>query len=539
MGSISKLFEKIICDFHEVEFDYRKIMEKVEDSLSDEFPDLSVKVLLYDKKKKNFHSTNKTPVLTSEDFVSLYDKLGPLGKPFIVNESNYFPISILKKPIGCFMVKTKDGIDKDGIGEKKFDTINHVSMLIMNLASLGASAYNEINPEELLKKNRSIIIGEISSGVLHDLNNIICAILGRAQLGIMKYNRSEEISDLLESLKMVEKISKSGGKITKRLRNFSKLTGKNELKKVRLSQIIESSIDILEPKLREQKENQGKSIEIENKISEELYITTDPTALEEVFFNLFNNSLDAIEDEGQIEIEVEEDRFNTRILVSDNGVGMTDDVLDKIGTMYFTTKGDSGMGVGVSAVRTLLDLQGGSLNYRSQKGHGTTAIVNLPKIKPNQNTVEEIDTEISFSPRNNRQEILLIEDNIGMREVMEELLTGYGHTVHSADTGNKGIEAFLSGKFDMVFLDIGLPDKSGLDVAKEIRETEQEVKIAAITGWDEDKVDKTLFDLTITKPFNINQLQEFLDISSSEKKAEEDELDSKTILWENISKDVI
>ncbi|MFP4458124.1 MAG: response regulator [Candidatus Zixiibacteriota bacterium] len=534
MGSISKLFEKIICDFHEVEYDYRKILENVESSLSEEFPDLSIKVLLYDKKKKNFHSTNKTPVLTSEDFVSLYDKLGPLGKPFIVNETNYFPISILKKPIGCFMVKSGDGI-----GEEQFDTINRVSMLIMNLASLGASAYNEINPEELLKKNRSIIIGEISSGVLHDLNNIICAILGRAQLGIMKYKRSDDISDLLDSLKMVEKISKSGGKITKRLRNFSKITGKNELKEVRLSQIIESSIDILEPKLREQRENQGKSIEIENNISKELYITTDPTALEEVFFNLFNNSLDAIELEGQIEIEVEEDRFNTRIMVSDNGVGMSDDVLDKIGTMYFTTKGDNGMGVGVSAVKTLLDLQGGSLNYRSQKGQGTIAIVNLPKVKPNHKAVEEIDTEISFSPRNNEQNILLIEDNNGMREVMEELLTGYGHNVQSADSGNKGIETFASGNYDMVFLDIGLPDKSGIDVAKEIRETKQDVKIAAITGWDEDKVDKTLFDLTITKPFNINQLQEFLDTSSSEKKAEAEKIDSKTILWENISKNVI
>ena len=91
----------------------------------------------------------------------------------------------------------------------------------------------------------------------------------------------------------------------------------------------------------------------------------------------------------------------------------------------------------------------------------------------------------------------------------------------------------------LFFLDIGLPDRSGIDVARQLRQESEEVKIAAITGWDEDKVDKELFNLTITKPFNINQLQEFLESNSPKNKEKHDASDGKTILWENITKEVI
>lgn len=532
MGSISNVFETIISEFNQAEFDHERVMEKLDDALSSAFPVLSIKVLIYDDKRQAFHATDRTPILISDDFISLFRKLAPLGKPFMVDEMSYFPISVLKKPIGCIIIKSK-------MSEEIFREFSKVSLLIMNLASLGASTYINMNPEELLKKNRSLVIGEISGGVLHDLNNVICAILGRAQLAIMKYNRSDDVSDLIEGLKLVEKISKSGGKITKRLRNFSKITGSNEIKEVFLSEVLESAIDILEPKLKEQKDNQGKHILINNCIDDNFIIATDSTAMEEVFFNLLNNSLDAIAVEGMITIEANEDRFNTIITVSDNGMGMSDEVLEKIGTMYFTTKGHNGLGIGISAVKTLLDGQGGSIEFESEEDSGTKATITLPKIKPATKEVETIETDVTFRPSHNWQNILLIEDNGGMREVMEELLQGYGHKVKSAVTGKEGLSSYKDGNYDIVFLDIGLPDVSGIEIAKEIRKCGDDIRIAAITGWDEDKVDKSLFDLTISKPFNINQLQDFLETSGETKNHYQEKTDEKTILWENIAKDVI
>jgi len=523
MGSINKILDKIAFSLVENPNDYREVFRTIETTLTETLSPWRARILLYDKKKRSFHTLDKIPVLTSDDFTSFFIRLFNIGKSFIINDSHYFPIGIFGEPLACILLTNDDESAK--LPLESVNEVQTLANLIKMFSSTVITMINESNPDEVFRKNKSIIFGEIAGGVLHDLNNIMGAILGRAQLAQMKFKRMNDINDLTESLEVIENIAKSGGKITKRLRNFSKITETLSLMELKLSQILISALDMLEPKIKELHQKDDKKIEIINNVSDDIMVNSDPTALEEIFFNLISNAMDAIQGEGTIEINAYDDNNLIRVSVSDTGCGMSKEVIEKIGTLYYTTKGTSGFGVGISAVQSLLNFHGGVLSYKSEIGKGTTAYFTLPRVAPQMHMIEPVKTEFKYHSLAEGERVLLIEDNTGMKKVMEELLTLFGYEVDSAETGQEGVRMFAENHYDIVFCDIGLPDKSGKDIAKEIREHDSGIPIAAITGWDDAKIDSSLFDITITKPFNIDQIQNFLLRNAP-----------KTIIFENIFK---
>ena len=223
---------------------------------------------------------------------------------------------------------------------------------------------------------------------------------------------------------------------------------------------------------------------------EELWISGDAVRLSQIVANLLLNAAKFTAPGGRITICAVRDGDNVRIRLSDNGIGIAAASIDSIFGL-FEQSGHSpdlvqdGLGIGLSLVRNLVTLHGGHVSVHSPGvGLGSTfevilpldASVPLPAAAPAQAVI------------GNSQRILVVDDNCDAADTLAELLEMYGHTVRTAYTGAQATERTLEFKPDIVFLDIGLPDMSGYEVAGKLRQLPmpQPFLLVALTGYGQE-----------------------------------------------------
>ncbi len=477
MGSLieilNSILERALCS------DNPDLLSLIEEVLQENITE-KIKVIVFNVKKRAFHTVKGNPVFTSEDFLELFEKLAHLAKPFIVGGNRYYPLVVKDTVAGCVITPQEISADDSMLMEKIIGLYNV-------FATNGVNVTSGRDSQEMLFNNRNVIFGEIAGGVLHDLNNIIGAILGRAQLAKFKYNKKKEPEVLFDSLDTIEKISLTGGKITHRLKNFARMSEALTPKYVSIKESFDSAMNMIEHKLVDFRENKGIDFRVDNLIAHDVEIRTDPVLLEEVMFNLIDASMLLLNQGGHIEVSGRRDPYNATVTI----------------TPYGKTASISTIHPEIMVVKNLLSIQGGVLKTNDNGVFEVTIPQSMSKSEG-----EKDEITIEFNGLSADEEVLLIEDNEGMRKVLEEILEGLGCTVKSASTAGEGLKLFASGSFDAVFTDLGLPDLDGKEVASRIKNTDPDIRIAAITGW-QDRLDP-VFDATITKPFNIDEIHSFL-----------------------------
>ena len=223
---------------------------------------------------------------------------------------------------------------------------------------------------------------------------------------------------------------------------------------------------------------------------EELWVCGDAVRLSQIVANLLLNAAKFTAPGGRIAITAVREGDNVRIRLSDNGIGIAAASIDSIFGL-FEQSGHSpdrvqdGLGIGLSLVRNLVTLHGGQVSVHSPGvGLGSTFEVILP-LDANlpQPAAPAPETAAGGSQR-----ILVVDDNCDAADTLAELLEMYGHTVRTAYTGTQATERTLEFKPDIVFLDIGLPDMSGYDVAIKMRQLPipQQFLLVALTGYGQE-----------------------------------------------------
>ena len=225
---------------------------------------------------------------------------------------------------------------------------------------------------------------------------------------------------------------------------------------------------------------------------EELWVCGDAVRLSQIVANLLLNAAKFTAPGGRIAISAVREDDNVRIRLSDNGIGIAAASIDSIFGL-FAQSGHSpdrvqdGLGIGLSLVRTLVELHGGQVSVSSPGvGLGSTFEVSLP-----------LDANVPLSaaapappasPAGSSQRILVVDDNCDAADTLAELLEMYGHTVRTAYTGAQAAERTLEFKPDIVFLDIGLPDMNGYEVAVKLRQLPipQQFLLVALTGYGQE-----------------------------------------------------
>ncbi len=267
--------------------------------------------------------------------------------------------------------------------------------------------------------------------------------------------------------------------------------------------------------------------------TEPVWVEADPARLEQIVVNLLNNAATYTDAGGLIRMRVYQEGAEAVIRVRDNGVGIAPEMLPHIFDLF--TQGDGtlsrshrGLGIGLALVRTLVEMQEGTVHARSGGlGKGSEFTVKLPVVAaPPGQAVKTVLEPGMNAGRPLR--ILVVEDNVDSADSLSLLLRLYAHDVQVARTGPTALEMASAFGPDLVLLDIGLPGMDGYEVARHLREKPElkTVTLCALTGFSPSEADRqrqqhTEFDHYYFKPVNLETLLEMFNSVARQQSSQE------------------
>jgi two-component system, cell cycle sensor histidine kinase and response regulator CckA len=261
-----------------------------------------------------------------------------------------------------------------------------------------------------------------------------------------------------------------------------------------------------------------KSIAISlNLAHEELWmVSVDATQIHQVLMNLFVNARDAMPDGGEITATAENIIIDAnytklhlqppvgsylKISVSDTGIGMSDELLDRIFDPFFTTK-ETGTGLGLSTVLGIIKAHGGAIDVQSQVGRGTCFNIYLPAIDSREAEPQTADAVVYDGKG---RLILVVDDEVAVREITKESLEAYNYRVVLASDGIEAISVYAQNHHSIaiVLIDMMMPNLDTPSTIQALRRIDPAVKIAIMSGLDRDRqsIDIPGVRTFLTKPF--------------------------------------
>lgn len=328
-------------------------------------------------------------------------------------------------------------------------------------------------------------IGTLTSGIAHDLNNVLTPITMGAKLLRRKSTDAQE-TGLLDT---ISSSAERGAAMIRQLLSFAGgTTGPRAV--VDVEELLQEACRILEHTLTQ-------SIRVQVEVTGELWPTLgDSTELSQVLMNLAVNARDAMPDGGTLTFEAEnvslhENASNVglpsgkyiRISVADTGVGIPKDLIEKIFDPFFTTKQQGkGTGLGLATCMGIVKSHNGNMSVYSEPGKGTKFTTYLPAEQGE--TAHDADELTKLFPEGRGEQILIVDDEEAIRDVAQATLASYGYRAKTAPGGAAAIEIYQSrhAEIDLVIVDMMMPEVDGPMTIKAIRAIRPDAKIIASSG---------------------------------------------------------
>jgi CheY-like chemotaxis protein/anti-sigma regulatory factor (Ser/Thr protein kinase) len=301
-------------------------------------------------------------------------------------------------------------------------------------------------------------------------------------------------------------VARDSAQTVRRLQDFTRKRAHQELFKVDANSIIKDSIEITKPKWKDEVQSRGIRIDMVSNLEEIPPVSGNASELREVITNLIFNAIEAMPEGGKIEIRTFQKRKEVFIQISDTGIGIAEEVRKKIFEPFFTTKPFTNTGLGLSMSYGIIKRFGGEIDVESKVGRGTTFTITL--LSGGEGGEEAISS--SNIKKGRKARILVIDDEEFVRDVLSRTLAQVNHQVTLAEDGEKGIQLFKKGKFDMVLTDLGMPGMSGWEVCRTVKKISPRTPVGMITGWgiemSRSKMEEYGLDFFISKPFDFSQI---------------------------------
>lgn len=347
------------------------------------------------------------------------------------------------------------------------------------------------DPEkDIFQAQKTQAIGALASGVAHDFNNILTAILSHLDL----ITFAPEMPDKLQQHAVYAQTSaRRGAELVSKLLAFSRHSEPN-LAQVQLAQIVDEVVVMLRRSI-------DPRIQITVTAAPSVWTTcADTNQIMQVLMNLCLNSRDAMPDGGHLSIALENvtvpDRDLqppkhpgqfVRLTVHDTGEGMPPEILDRLFEPYFTTKSaGKGTGLGLSIAYSVISKHRGWIEVESEPGKGTLFHVFLPRAphdEPRQETADDVPAA-NNKELEGTERILIVDDDELVRLVMRAVLSYRGYRVTEAVDGKEAVEKYgaADGNHDLVLLDIHMPRMNGWDALSEIRASDPGALVILLSG---------------------------------------------------------
>jgi two-component system, sensor histidine kinase len=274
-----------------------------------------------------------------------------------------------------------------------------------------------------------------------------------------------------------------------------------------LGPIVAHAMESVEPLLRDKRHKV-----VVTSCFEPLFVDGDSARLVQCIANLLTNAAKYTDPSGEIRVELRSEQSRAVIVVTDNGVGMSKELLPRIFELFVQSersldRSEGGLGIGLSVVQRLVEMHGGQVAAASAgPGRGSTFQISLPTIAaPKQGRNQP------SRPAMEPKRVLVVDDNVDAAASLAEFLRLDGHEAEAVYSAKGALEAIATFSPDVVLLDIGLPEMDGCEVAKRIRAGGSSVRLVALTGYGQDEdVQRTHaagFDAHLVKPVDFVLLE--------------------------------
>jgi PAS domain S-box-containing protein len=356
---------------------------------------------------------------------------------------------------------------------------------------------------------------EFLATLAHELRNPLAPISNAVQA--LRRRGSDDARVVAATSEVLERQVRQMSRLVDDLVDMSRITiGRIELRKERLhiGSVVEQAVETTRPQFRTMHQELRVSMP-----DEDVVLSADPMRLAQVLGNLLNNASKFSERGGHVWLTVSAEDGEVVITVRDKGIGMVPAEIPRVFDMF--TQLDSsrersrdGLGIGLTLVKTLVELHGGSVLVHSEGlGRGSEFIVRLPRENGMVLPPVRRDTPAPAAPH---RRILIVDDNEDGATSLAMLLNLGGHETFIAHDGGEALEAFERIHPEVALLDIGLPVFNGYEVARKIREqpSGKDVLLIAVTGWgqenDRSRSREAGFDAHLVKPVDHAELMKIL-----------------------------
>jgi PAS domain S-box-containing protein len=351
----------------------------------------------------------------------------------------------------------------------------------------------------------------------HELRNPLNVILGYAEL-LLRMDEIKASANLKRMADAVKRNAVAQSKLIRDLLDLSRLrSGKLELNRETVSPVasIENAIETV----RLDAETKDIKIMVSSP-DDALFVHADPVRLEQIIWNLLNNSVKFTPKGGSIEVCLEPDMDHIVLTVSDNGQGIDSSFLPHIFEIFRqadagTNRAQTGMGIGLAVVQQLVELHGGSVSaYSGGTGKGATFTIRLPRtVEAKSRPAPEVDLGLGTLEG---LAVLVVDDSEDTTEMVRHLLEIGGASVHVATSGFDALRLAHETQFDVVLSDISMPEMDGFEFLSKLRALpgKQGIPAVALTGFgrpeDVQRASDEGFYAHLTKPFDIQTLATLL-----------------------------
>jgi signal transduction histidine kinase/ActR/RegA family two-component response regulator len=382
-----------------------------------------------------------------------------------------------------------------------------------NKALKAEAEEREAAEAQLRQVQKMEAVGQLTGGIAHDFNNMLAVVVGGIDLARRRMNgpRREVFNHLNNAMEGATRAAA----LTRRLLSFAR---SEPLLPERIDsrELLSGMSDLLDRTL-------GERIHVEVDLAPDVWPTyVDPHQLENAIVNLAVNARDAMEGEGLMRItaanvsleanEVGDVRAGeyVRISVTDTGCGMTPEVMERAFEPFFTTKPvGKGTGLGLSQIFGFAHQSGGEVGIESQAGKGTTVSIYLPRTVAEETkvrlhpAVQWADNETTIAGAR----ILLVEDDPRVRSSTVEALQDLDYDPVACGSGAEAVQLFEQQPFDLVITDVIMPEMTGPELIKHLKQTHDDFAVLFVTGYvGEGETGDLVGHELLRKPFTVGAL---------------------------------
>lgn len=365
---------------------------------------------------------------------------------------------------------------------------------------------------ELVESQKMQALGRLTGGMAHDFNNLLTIILGN--LNFLEDDDELNLEEVREAVQYSLQAAQRGSELIQRMLTFSR---RQALKPTAtdVGELVDDFSVLLQRTL-------GETIYVQKHLAEELPpVLVDQNQLETSLLNLALNARDSMPRGGRLIIRTElyQKRISSAsfsdlpageyvmLSVRDEGEGMSAETISRAFEPFYTTKpAGVGTGLGLSMVYGFVKQSGGGIDIRSRLGEGTTIRLIFPIA--HETPSQQQEQQLRLKQQGQQAQVLLVEDDVGVRQFVQRALQKMGYTVDLAENGDFAWEKLSHQKhYELVLTDIVMPGSmSGLELYSRIRQDYPQTKVLCMTGYSE-QVESTLSEQhLLRKPFMRNQL---------------------------------